>query len=231
MSGLSNARGLPGAATTFTQTQMLMQAVSEQAHPLLVARDLGSPFGGPFDLELAVGECVCVRGKSGSGKSVFLRLVADMDPGSGTVTLKGKNRNDWTGPEWRQRVVYQAAEPAWWAPTGAGHFRADDREQAAVLMEALGLDAALLTQSVDQLSTGERQRLALARSLARNPEVLLLDEPTAALDQASTLAVENLLVGRMRAGLGIVVVTHSREQAERMGTRQFEIRDHRLHSL
>jgi ABC-type iron transport system FetAB ATPase subunit len=205
--------------------------MSESVDPLLVARDLGSSFGGPFDLELAMGECVCVQGKSGSGKSVFLRLVADMDPGSGTVTLKGKNRNDWTGPEWRQRVIYQAAEPAWWAPTGAEHFPAGDREQVAVLMETLGLDTALLARPVEQLSTGERQRLSLVRSLARNPAVLLLDEPTASLDQTSTLAVENLLAGRMRKGLGIVIVTHSREQAERMGMRQFEMRDHRLHAL
>src|SRR2546427_2031247 len=177
-------------------------AMGEPAYPLLTVRGLGSSFGGPFDLDLAVGECVCVLGKSGSGKSVFLRLVADMDPGSGTVALKGKSRSDWAGPEWRQRVIYQAAEPAWWAQTGAEHFRPGDRQQAAILMQALGLDTALLAHPVEQLSTGERQRLALVRSLARNPEVLLLDEPTASLDQSSTLAVEDLLASRMRTGLG-----------------------------
>jgi len=205
--------------------------MGEPANPLLTARGLGSSFGGPFDLDLAVGECVCVLGKSGSGKSVFLRLVADMDPGSGTVALKGKSRSDWSGPEWRQRVIYQAAEPAWWAQTGAEHFCPGDMGPAAILMQALGLDTALLAHPVEQLSTGERQRLALVRSLARNPEVLLLDEPTASLDQSSTLAVEDLLASRMRTGLGIVIVTHSREQAQRIGMRQFEMRDHQLHAL
>jgi ABC-type iron transport system FetAB ATPase subunit len=228
MTGRSNAPSLQ------TATSGSMPAAGCEGEPvnfLLAARGLGSSFGGPFDLDLALGECVCVLGKSGSGKSVFLRLVADMDAGLGTVTLKGKSRDDWTGPEWRQRVIYQAAEPAWWALTGAEHFRPEDREQMVILMRALGLDTALLAHPVEQLSTGERQRLALVRSLARNPEVLLLDEPTASLDQASTLAVEDLLASRMNAGLGIVIVTHSREQAQRMGMRRFEMRDHRLHAL
>jgi len=70
---------------------------------------------------------------------------------------------------------------------------------------------------VAQCSTGERARLALLRALAASPAFLLLDEPTGALDQAATLAVEALLQERMLAGLGVVLVTHDTAQAERLG--------------
>jgi ABC-type iron transport system FetAB ATPase subunit len=197
-------------------------------HPLLRIRELRSPHGGPFDIDIHRGECTVIVGKSGAGKSVFLRLLADLDPGTGTVELSGRRRETWSAPQWRRKVVYQAAEPAWWAPTGAAHFRAPDAAALLEFMPALGLAPALLRTDIARLSTGERQRLALIRSLAPRPDVLLLDEPAAALDPASTLAMEALLRRRMEAGLAIVLVTHSHEQAKRMGHRMFEMAERRL---
>jgi ABC-type iron transport system FetAB ATPase subunit len=89
----------------------------------------------------------------------------------------------------------------------------------------------LLDTDIARLSTGERQRMALVRSLARAPLALLLDEPTAALDGASMLAVEALLAARVEAGLSVIFVTHSREQAERVGHRVAEVRDRRIYPL
>lgn len=197
--------------------------------PYFLVRGLRSALAGPFDLTVARGECVAVMGASGSGKSVFLRLVADMDPGSGEAFLQDRERGSWTAPQWRRQVIYQAAEPAWWAATAQDHVLPADLPAAQALMPALGLQPDLLTQPIDRLSTGERQRMALLRSLARRPAVLLLDEPTASLDAASTLAVEALLRTQLEAGLSIVLVTHSQEQAARMASRQFEMRDRRLH--
>lgn len=162
---------------------------------------------------------------------MLLRLIADLDPGFGKVSLSGKQREDFTAPAWRSRVIYQAAEPAWWAPSAALHFPAAAASRVADLMAALGLDPTLLEADIARLSTGERQRLALIRSLVRSPAVLLLDEPTASLDSASTLAMESLLREHLATGLGIVMVTHSREQAARMGHRHFEMRDGRLTAL
>ena len=96
------------------------------------------------------------------------------------------------------------------------------------MLERLELSTALLDADITRLSTGERQRMALVRSLDADPRVLLLDEPTASLDTASTLAVETLLVERLRAGIAIVIVTHSREQAARMGNRLLALRDSEL---
>jgi ABC-type iron transport system FetAB ATPase subunit len=182
------------------------------------------------DLETARGECVCIVGKSGSGKSLFLRLVADLDPGAGTVRLGDKDRATWSGPAWRQRVIYQAAEPAWWGATVAEHFPLGTLAQLTSWLPQVGLPDDVARAEIARLSTGERQRLALLRSLARKPTVLLLDEPTASLDHATTLAVEELLVHELASGLCVLMVTHSREQAERIGHRCFEMRDSTLHA-
>jgi ABC-type phosphate transport system ATPase subunit len=97
------------------------------------------------------------------------------------------------------------------------------------LLSALGLSLNLLAVDIARLSTGERQRLALVRSLAAAPSVLLLDEPTASLDRESTCAVEALLRERLAAGVALIMVTHSLDQAERMSRRSLEMVDGTLH--
>ncbi|RXZ39065.1 ATP-binding cassette domain-containing protein [Oxalobacteraceae bacterium CAVE-383] len=184
---------------------------------------LSTAWAGPFSLSLAAGECLAVQGPSGSGKSQLLRMIADLDQNSGSVALYGQSRETMTAPDWRRQVVYQAAEPAWWQPTAGEHFAIAQADCIAALLPRLGLREAHLTADVSRLSTGERQRMALIRSLAVDPRVLLLDEPTAALDGPSVEAVEMLLRERLQGGLAILLVTHSAQQAERMGDRQMAI--------
>ena len=171
----------------------------------------------PASFTLAAGECVAVQGASGSGKSLLLRAIADLDPNEGSVRLNGIPRDSMPGPLWRRRVAYLPAEPGWWAETVAEHF--DN-------WPALSHDAARLLlppdmgeQPVARLSTGERQRLALLRGLERQPSVLLLDEPTAALDQSSRDAVEALLAERLAGGAAILWVSHDPGQCTRMARR------------
>lgn len=211
------------AAATLPEPRNHPISVIAPAQPLLSVEQLRSPRAGPFDFGLAVGECVCIVGRSGAGKSVFLRLLADLDPNDGVVRLSGAERHSFSGPGWRQRVVYQAAEPAWWMPTMREHLAPADADPALALMARLGLAPALFDQPIVQLSTGQRQRLALVRAAARKPDVLLLDEPTASLDNESTARVEAVLKDILRAGAGIVWVTHSREQAQRLGDRVLAI--------
>jgi phosphate-transporting ATPase len=166
---------------------------------------------------LSKGECVGVRGPSGAGKSLLLRAIADLDPNEGEVLLDGVAREAMSGPAWRARVGYLPAEPGWWADRVGQHFaRWDD---ARNLVSRLGLPDDCGDWPVTRPSTGERMRLALVRALAQGPQVLLLDEPTAALDQASVATVEALIAERVAAGLAVLWVTHDPAQAQRVAHR------------
>jgi putative ABC transport system ATP-binding protein len=180
----------------------------------------GAP-GGPFNLALAAGDCLVISGPSGIGKSLLLRMIADLDENTGTLMLNGVSREAMPAPQWRRQVLYVAAESGWWAERVREHMQ--PAEDAAALMPRLGLRAELLDAPVSQLSTGERQRMALLRAIIRKPVVLLLDEPTSALDHASTLAVEALLMELAAAGTGLVVVSHNEQQAERIATRRVQM--------
>jgi ABC-type iron transport system FetAB ATPase subunit len=192
-------------------------------HPRLELRQLRSDHAGPVSFSLGAGECLALTGESGAGKSVCLRMIADLDPCEGDVLLDGVARSTWRGPAWRRQVVYQPAEPAWWDSTAEAHFPPAQRAQAQALLPALKLKPAVWQGDLARLSTGERQRLALVRSLAGAPKVLLLDEPAAALDPDTTLALEAVLHAHRQAGMAIILVTHSHEQAARMAQRHLRM--------
>lgn len=193
---------------------------------MLVVENLSRPGLQPVSLALAEGECVAVRGPSGSGKSLLLRALADLDPSDGRVSLAGIDRTSVSGPRWREMVGYLPAEPGWWADVTQDHFR--DWDAQAPLRERLGLRQGLGTEAVTRLSTGERQRLALLRALERRPRVMLLDEPTAALDPTATAAVEALLAERRRDGLAVLWVSHDPAQAGRIARRLLAVEQGRV---
>src|SRR5215471_5259479 len=133
--------------------------------------------------ELRDGECIALQGPSGVGKSLLLRAIADLDPNEGTVKLDGTFREAVPAPVWRKQVTYLAAEPGWWADTVQAHFASWD--DARSLIEELRLSPACGSWNIGRLSTGEKQRLGLARALMLKSRVLLLDEPTSGLDANS----------------------------------------------
>lgn len=188
---------------------------------MLTVRGLTRPGLGPLDLELGPGEVLALFGPSGSGKTMLLRALADLDPSDGFVALDGRRREDMPAPEWRRQVTYMAAEPAWWEETPGEHFA--DADRAAALLPALGLEATVLGAQIANLSTGERQRLALARVLALAPAVMLLDEPTSALDGEAVRAVEAVLRERLKSGAAILIATHDEEQIRRFGGRRLRL--------
>ena len=166
---------------------------------------------------LKEGECLAVKGPSGSGKSLLLRAIADLDPNQGSVTLSGQSREAMTGPEWRRRVCYLAAEPGWWGEWAGEHFSSVDK--ISKWMQALLLPEDVLKQPVSRLSTGERQRLALIRALEIQPRVLLLDEPTAALDDSASQAVEALIRRWLADGNAALWASHDLPQLSRLASR------------
>ena len=194
----------------------------------LVVKELRSEFAGPFDLNLGAGACAAITGPSGSGKSLFLRMIADLDPNEGKIWLNGTERASIVAPEWRRKVTYVSAESGWWADTVIEHFARNKRSEVAVLAARLGLSDDLLDASIARLSTGEKQRLALVRALLLYPPVLLLDEPTGPLDEESVTRVEALLRERMAAGISVLLVTHDANQAERLGDQRYRMAAGRL---
>ncbi len=176
----------------------------------------------PVSFEVAKGECVAVQGPSGSGKTVLLRALADLDPAKGQIFLDGTERNSMSGPAWRKQVRYAAAEPGWWGETPREHFA----QGAGLdkLVNQLGLKSTQLDQSVTQLSTGERQRMALVRAVFDRPSVLLLDEPTGALDAKATRQAERLIRRQLKAGHVVIFVSHDPEQVKRLADRKLTIR-------
>jgi ABC-type multidrug transport system ATPase subunit len=168
----------------------------------------------PLRFEVAVHECMAIEGPSGSGKTRLLRAIADLDAADGFVFLEGVERRELPAPEWRRRVRYASAEPAWWGTTVREHFPAAAKLDR--LLPALGLEVAVLGRPVAELSTGERQRLGLARAIADEPRVLLLDEPTSALDAQSAALAEELIKFQLLAGRMIVLVSHDVMQVERL---------------
>lgn len=202
------------------------KAPSKSQHAYFDIQALKTSIFGPLSLILAKGECVSIRGKSGAGKSVFLRAIVDLDPNEGRVSLGGVERASIPAYEWRRKVSFVPAESGWWADSVGEHFKYP--EKAAEIFKALGLPKDVLSWQVNRLSTGERQRLSIARALSLTPEILLLDEPTAALDPQAAGLVEVLMRQKLTAGTSIIFVTHDADQAQRMADRTFLLEAHAL---
>lgn len=188
-------------------------------------RNLTRPGVEAASFTVAPGECLVIQGPSGAGKTLLLRAIVDLDPNEGEVWLDGVARSTLSAPHWRRDVAYLPAEPGWWGDSVGEHFVGNGAE---ALLPALGLPLAALTWPVARASTGERMRLALARALAAAPRVLLLDEPTAALDPVSVTAVETLIAGQRARGLTVLWVSHDAAQARRVATRTLFCRDGRF---
>ena len=194
----------------------------------LEIRGLSNQIVGPLDLALVPGECVAISGASGSGKTLMLRAIADLDPHGGEVLLDGQSADGFKAHEWRYRVGLLPAESQWWAETVGEHFPAVD----AAALTALGLPLECLGWEVARCSTGERQRLALLRLLGNRPTVLLLDEPTASLDEEATARVEAMIEAyRDQSGAAVIWVSHSPAQVGRVAGRRLRMTEGRLQEV
>ena len=186
---------------------------------LRVAR-LSRPGVSVSDLVIDAGICAAVHGASGSGKTLLLRAIADLDEAQGEVWLDERARSSMSGPQWRQRVMYLASESHWWASLVREHaldWPADD-------LQTLGLEPDVLDWEVRRLSSGERQRLALVRAISHSPSALLLDEPTANLDGVNAERVERLIEAWRRRTDGCVLwVSHDPGQRARVASIRYQV--------
>jgi ABC-type iron transport system FetAB ATPase subunit len=183
---------------------------------------------GPFDLFVDGGECVCLSGPSGAGKTLLLRSIADLDPHEGQVFLDDLDSTSTDAPSWRKTVGLLPAESQWWCDTVGPHFPEVDHER----LETLGFAEDVMGWTVSRLSTGERQRLALIRLLINRPRALLLDEPTASLDPSNVGQVETLIEDyRKQMNAPVLWVSHDPAQAQRVADRRIEISEGKLTPL
>jgi len=186
--------------------------VSYSAGQTAILRDIS--------LSLEPGAPTALIGPNGSGKTTFLKLAMGLDqPVCGRITRGGRSN----GPPLRRAFVFQkpvmlrrsTAANVGFALQAAG--RTADRATIDALLDQVGLGG-LAGRPARRLSGGEQQRLALARALARNPEVLFLDEPTASLDPAGTKAVEEIVTKVAASGVKVVFATHDLGQARRLAS-------------
>lgn len=185
---------------------------------MLNIKSLTSPLLPEIKFSADHGQCIAIHGASGSGKTLLLRAIADLDPNTADIYLDEQSRSSMPANLWRQRVCYLPAESFWWSDRVDDHFL-DQRIQP----EQLGLDNAIYDWQVSRLSTGEKQRLALLRALDRNPSVLLLDEITANLDADNTARIETLMKQKLAEGIIIIWVTHDPQQRQRIADSSFTI--------
>jgi tungstate transport system ATP-binding protein len=169
-------------------------------------------------LLLAAGPPTVVMGPNGAGKTTLLKLAMGLiAPSTGHISFDG-HANAAPGS---RALVFQkpvmlmrsAAANIAFALTAAG--RPSDRGSVLRLLELAGIDH-LADRPARRLSSGEQQRLALVRALAREPQILLLDEPTASLDPAATKRVEDIIARVSASGIKIVLATHDLGQARRL---------------
>lgn len=179
-------------------------------------------------LSVAGGEIVCLSGRSGAGKTRLLRAIADLDAHAGQISLSAQRQSDMSAHRWRSKVMMVPAESQWWEESVAAHFPCTPVRD----LRSLGFDEQAMGWQVARLSSGERQRLALLRALARSPRALLLDEPTANLDVETMRRTEAWLIERCREGrLAVLWVAHDTRQIERIADRHFAIRDGKLEQV
>jgi len=190
---------------------------------------------GSLDLKVNKSELVTITGASGSGKSTLLRLInrlSEID--SGAILLNGNDIRSHVPMELRRKIGMVFQVPV----TFKGSVRDNlvfgiklwgGKMGIETLSRDAGIPEDLLDADAGQLSIGEKQRVCIARALANQPEILLLDEPTSSLDAVSAQKIEKLLLGLQKErDLTILWVTHEKEQVERIGGRRLILRDGRL---
>lgn len=183
---------------------------------------------GPIDLEIKATRCIGLSGASGSGKSLLLRALADLDDHQGEITLDDIAQRDISAHEWRKKVALLSAETHWWFDTVGEHFTDLPVQQ----LQALGFERDVSSWSIARLSTGEKQRLGLLRLLENKPEVLLLDEPTANLDKHNTVLFEQFVLDYLNSHSACALwVGHDTEQLEKVCHQRYEINKGVLISL
>ncbi|WP_240417009.1 ABC transporter ATP-binding protein [Paenibacillus periandrae] len=192
-----------------------------------------------FSVEINEPAIISVLGASGQGKSTLLRIIGMLDTADkGTLSYRGKLSNEWQPHMWRNKVSYVAQQAVMLPGSVEDNLRTVsrlqrqpfDRELTMQLLEAVQLESLDWSKRAEDLSGGEKQRVALVRSMLLRSEILLVDEITASLDVRSKQAVEELLLDwHRREGTTFIWVTHDLEQARHTSSQVWFMAENRLY--
>lgn len=197
----------------------------------------GTTLLAPVSLQLNQGEFVLLTGPSGSGKSTLLKIIASLlEPATGDIQFKGRSINELKPESYRQQVSYCFQTPALFGATVYDNLalpwqirqKKVDHEKLKDWLKKVNLPVEMLTKKTEQLSGGEKQRVALLRNLQFLPDVLLLDEITSALDEENKQAINQLVAGLVKdSGVAVIWISHDTteiNQAQRVVTLQPPVR-------
>jgi osmoprotectant transport system ATP-binding protein len=206
--------------------------------PAIVFNRVSKHYGGAsvldnFSLEVIHGEIITIIGRSGCGKTTALKLVNGLiTPDSGEVYVRGQRVADCNGIALRRNIGYviqniglfphlTIGKNIAYVPSLSKKWnRETEKAEIARLLTTVGLNASFAMRYPSELSGGERQRVGIARAIATQPDILLMDEPFSAVDEITRRALQDeLLRLKARLKLTVLFVTHDIEEALKLGTR------------
>ena len=175
---------------------------------------------------IAAGDIVGIAGPSGAGKSSLLRLLNLLrSPSAGTITYKGRPLDQYEPAQLRREVGYVLQKPYLFGDAVRDNLeyayrvwrQKPDAQEISSYLERVNLPVSILDKTKNEMSGGEQQRVALVRSLLAKPQVLLLDEVTASLDEANTLLLEQLIRTEWSArAITVLFISHQPAQLRRL---------------
>ena len=223
--------------------------------PILKVEALTKTFSGQREIaavngisfELFPGECLAIIGESGSGKTTAVNMISRLtDVTTGSIFLEGQEITHRKGKQLRE--VYRQMQMVFQTPTdsfdprrtlgdgigeslrNAGLTRKETQKRVEALLEKCGLPGEFANRYPHQVSGGQCQRVAIARALAKNPRLLLCDEPTGALDYVTGKAVLKLLYDLSKErGMTVIIITHNQAIAP-MADRIIRIKSGKIRS-
>lgn len=193
-----------------------------------------------ISLKVEEGDFISIVGASGSGKSTLLKLLSHLiSPTGGEILYRGRNMMSYDPVMLRREISYCVQSGALFGRTAQDNLAFPyeirglemDMEAVAGLLSKFGLEQDVLKKDNSSLSGGEKQRVALARTLLFNPAAVLLDEVTSALDQENTFIVEGVISELNNRGTTVLWITHSFDQSRRLGNKLLTVEGGEISSL